>query len=77
MAQQLHKTDVRVRRRIMHHITRRLNKEFPAQPGQTSRLREFEYKYKDIVHDAITVVLLSERMAVEALARKLAPNGDD
>ncbi len=53
------KDDQRIRRRILHHITRFLGQ------GDPNRLEAFEKYYKSLVHEAITVVLVTERMAKE------------
>lgn len=63
MAKRLSKSDVRVRRRIMHHITRSLS-GFDRQ--------QFEAVYKDRVHQAVTEVLASERSAVEELEAEIS-----
>ena len=67
MDRKLSKDDVRVRRRILHHITRNLHGD---------QKDTFEKDYKNVVHGAITTVLLSERLAVEALADLIKKNSD-
>lgn len=71
MELKLHHDDVRARRRIMHFITRQLSK------GDPNRKAAFDAQYKDLVHEAVTVVLYTERMALTALADELARLADD
>lgn len=52
----LHKDDIRVRRRIMHILTRQMNKEHP------DKREAFNAFFKSLIHDAITFVLADERM---------------
>lgn len=63
MVPKLSKDAGRVRRRILHHVTRGITDE------EVKKL--YDKHFKDLVHDAITVVLASEEMATEHLKRML------
>ena len=54
MDPKLSKDAVRVRRRIMHRITRALTHD------DLNKKAAFDKHYKNLVHDAITIVLATE-----------------
>ncbi len=51
----LSKDNVRIRRKIFHHITRQLSKQSPDKKAA------FESHFKELVHGAITEVLQEEQ----------------
>lgn len=65
METKLHKDDVRTRRRIMHHITRQVNKTGGGTNAEFSYKRAQWEGMKDLVHEAITQVLADERRSSE------------